>query len=335
MSFSIETEEDNTKRFIFNDPADGNDKHNNIRATTRGLVQDCQGNDNPNAQPEVLVACSDLDSRIPPHLMDFRFVDAIQSQYKVGPWQSASAAMAIAGADRYKLVEWAYSPSSAHNPGAGEEEVWDSEALSYGQGPNTLLVVVVHFSCPVFVAGHTNYQYEGSPNLPNHNVVPASGTPYLTLTRNVPGEAQDTEILTYQDMSLQTNYDSTDRTLVKGVEDGVVYFSGPDYYGLSNRQYFNQYLYKNGSHSMAFVSKSGPTSPFPLMGYRKTGTTYSVPVNALSLNGGTITEGTSAGGANVIITNDAARGALGYSSLELSSEYYIDNPNHYNLWVNF
>ncbi len=316
MSFSIETEEDNTKRFIFNDPADGNDKYNNIRATASGLVQDCQGNDNPNAQPEVLEACGDLDSKIPPHLMDFRFVDGIQSQSK-WEWQNITLTMQLEQSlQRYRVAEWAYAPSSFHNP--------DAEELQYGAAVDSwLLVVAVHFSCPVFVAGHTNYW----PLANQHNVVPASGTPYITLTRNIPGDAQDTEILTYTDMSLQSNYDSTTQ-----VYNDASTFVGSPYWELSNRKYYNQFLNKNGSHSMAFVSKMGPTSPFPAMGDRKTGTTYSVPANALNLNGGTITEGTSSGGDNVIITNDAARGAK-MGTVALSSDYYLANPSHYGMYV--
>lgn len=331
MPFSIETEEDNTKRFVFNNPPDGNDKYNNIHVTARGLVQDCQGNDNPNAQPEVLEASGNLDSKIPPHLMDFRFVDGIQTQTKL-PWQNMTVQMQIdqGWPARYNILEWGYAPTSVEGGG----EVRSYGGGSFGIGSRTqMLVVVVHFSCPVFVAGHTYHNPHKEP-MEQTNVVPASGTPYITITRNIPGQAQDTEILTYTDMSQQSNYNST----TQAYHDGSGYFTdtgashGP-YYDLSNRQYYDQFLYENGSHSMAFVSKGLSTSSFPPFELtRKTGTTYSIPANALNLNGGTITEGTSSGGDNVIITNDAARGAK-MGTVTLSSDYYLANPTHYGLYV--
>ncbi len=79
--------------------------------------------------------------------------------------------------------------------------------------------------------------------------------------------------------------------------------------GMTNKQYRNQYLYPNGSSSITFAAET----PIEVLGFPNfmwaPGTTFAIPENAIDLNGGTITEGTSAGGANAVITSSASRGS--------------------------
>ena len=79
--------------------------------------------------------------------------------------------------------------------------------------------------------------------------------------------------------------------------------------GMTNKQYRNQYLYPNGSSSITFVAEEPSwVLDFPEFMWSP-GTTFAIPENAIDLNGGTITEGTSALGPPAIITNSALRGS--------------------------
>jgi hypothetical protein len=85
---------------------------------------------------------------------------------------------------------------------------------------------------------------------------------------------------------------------------------GDGTYGMTHQQYRNSYLYPNGSSSITFAMELPMTElPSPLGFDFGTGSAFSIPENAIDLNGLTITEGTSAGGANAVITNSASRGS--------------------------
>ena len=103
---------------------------------------------------------------------------------------------------------------------------------------------------------------------------------------------------------------------------------GDGSYGMTNKQYRNQYLYSNGSSSVTFTA-DGETPALEVLGFPNViweeGTTFSIPENAIDLNSGTITEGPSSGGANAVITNSAARssGAGGVTVFHQLGEVWI------------
>ncbi len=78
--------------------------------------------------------------------------------------------------------------------------------------------------------------------------------------------------------------------------------------GMTHKEFCNQYLYPNGSSSITFSGWAEDYVGFPET-FWAPGTTFSIPENAIDLNGADITEGTSELGPPVITTNSALRGS--------------------------
>ena len=124
---------DSEGRKVINYPNTGSSEHKHkkerIYATTRGLEKKCGGNDNPNADPEILVCQGGLESLWgAAEIQSFEFVTGIIERY--GYWDANL------------------------EPIFGEQILTKGPIYNTGDQRGNILICTVHFSEPVFVTGN-------------------------------------------------------------------------------------------------------------------------------------------------------------------------------------
>ena len=125
--------DDSEGRKVINYPNTGSSEHKHkkerIYATTRGLEKKCGGNDNPNADPEILVCQGGLESLWgAPQIQSFEFVTGIIESY--GFWDANL------------------------EPIFAEQRLTKGPIYNTGDQRGNILICTVHFSEPVFVTGN-------------------------------------------------------------------------------------------------------------------------------------------------------------------------------------
>lgn len=294
---------DSEGRKVINYPKNGSREHKHkkerIYATTRGLEKKCGGNDNPNADSEILVSHGGLESLWgAPQIQSFEFVTGIVERY--GFWDAN--------------IE----------PIFGEQILTKGPIYNTGDQRGNILICTVHFSEPVFVTGN--------PRLEVLLIEPgATANPTLlgSLTNPYDAFQANSGILTANFESMETRevVETEGNGYWNSIEVGDAnsynYAEGEVITPVSQKVIADQYLYPNGSSSITFTLTPTQTNIFGLFAW-VTGSLFSISSNAIDLNGGTIKD---VGGVNADITNSSSRGSsAGHATV-------FQQPG--SLWVEF
>lgn len=294
---------DSEGRKVINYPNTGSREHKHkkerIYATTRGLEKKCGGNDNPNADSEILVSHGGLESLWgAPQIQSFEFVTGIIESY--GFWDAN--------------IE----------PIFGEQILTKGPIYNTGDQRGNILICTVHFSEPVFVTGN--------PQLEVLLIEPgATANPTLlgSLTNSYDAFQANSGILraNFESMETREVVETEGNGYWNSIEVGDAnsynYAEGEVITPVSQKVIADQYLYPNGSSSITFTLIPSQTNIFGLFAW-VTGSLFSISANAIDLNGGTIKD---VGGVNADITNSSSRGSsAGHVTV-------FQQPG--SLWVNF
>jgi hypothetical protein len=281
--------DDLESRKVINYPSFGSSEHKHkkerIYATQRGLEKKCGGNGNPNADPEILVCQGGLESLWgAAEIQSFEFVTGIIQGYSY--WDANS------------------------EPIFGGQILTKGPDYNIGDWRGCIVICTVHFSEPVFVTGNPRLEVlltepgatENPTLLGDGLASPPSANPYLA-----PPTA-NSGILRAKFESMETR-EADDSSYWNSIQvadaNNSKYSEGEVITPVTQKYLADQYLYPNGSSSITFTLVPTETGLFGLFGW-KPGSLFSIGVNAIDLNGGTIKD---VGGVNADITNSSSRGS--------------------------
>ena len=243
---------DSEGRKVINYPNTGSSEHKHkkerIYATTRGLEKKCGGNDNPNADPEILVSHGGLESLWgAPQIQSFEFVTGIIERY--GYWDANL------------------------EPIFGEQILTKGPIYNTGDQRGNILICTVHFSEPVFVTGN--------PQLEILLIEPGATANQTLLRANFESmetrEVVETEGNGYWnsiEVAEETSYFYYEGEVITPVSQKVI----ADQYLYPNGSSSITFTLMPTINIFGFISP----------GQWATGSLFSISANAIDLNGGTI-----------------------------------------------